>query len=452
MNHDTRLPPMAVGFAASTPQTRESLVALLHQPALADLFDRLPTALVLVGPDHAVHAFNTSAESLFGLRRTDVLGQPFERLREDSLLDLNPFLADLQRGRQGGAVQPRRGGGRFMAGRETLETGDGAGPWTLYHFAPVYQATQPRSTPTAQAAPLTLAPALERRAMQAAVALGRRLGVLLEGETGAGKSALARWIHDHSPRQRGPFIHVNCGGIPDSLFESELFGYERGAFTGALQGGKRGLIERAAGGTLCLDEVGEIPLSCQAKLLRFLEDGSLQPVGGGVGRRVEVAVLCATNRHLKSMVDAGTFRRDLYFRIAGFGVTVPALRESGLLPALIARQLEALNAERETPLSLSPATQALLLAHDYEGNVRELRNLLEHAAILATSVVEPEHLPAYVRERPASATTTGSLRAQVRALERRLIADALADGTSKREAARGLGIDVATLIRKARDD
>ena len=453
MSRDATLPPLSVGFAASATQTHAGVAALAANAELAALLDKLPNALVMTGPDDCIRLFNHSAESLFGLRRAQVLGQPFDALRRESLLDLEPFLDLLARGRDNGTVHARHGGGQFAASRLTVDAAGPGGPWTLYHFSPVYDASPSRSPRRASGeSRMLLTPALETEMQHAAVALGRKLSVLLQGETGAGKSAFARVIHDRSPRQAGTFVHVNCGSIPESLFESELFGYERGAFTGALQGGKRGHIERAAGGTLFLDEVGEVPLGCQAKLLRFLEDGSLQPVGGQPGRRIDVAVVCATNRDLKAMVEAGTFRRDLYFRIASFCVDLPPLRHSGLLPALIEQQLASLNAERDVPLVLAADTLALLLAHPFEGNVRELRNLLEYASIVAERVAAPSHLPTYVRERQCSGDQGGALRTRVRAFERRLIAEALAQGSSKREAARRLGIDVATLIRKSRDD
>ena len=457
MSHDTTLSSRALGFAEPNAPTGEGLALLADNAALAALLDLLPNALVLVDADDTIRVFNTSAESLFGCRRASVLGQTFDALRRDTLLDLEVFLDNVARGRETGAVHARHGSGQFTGSRLAVAVGDSAKPWALYHFSPLYESGAPRTSRRMreEAPVLTLSPALEQSARHAAIALGRRLSVLLEGETGAGKSALGRFIHEQSPRAGGPFVHVNCGSIPETLFESELFGYERGAFTGALQGGKRGHIERAAGGTLFLDEVGEVPLACQAKLLRFLEDGSLQPVGGQPGRRIDVAVVCATNRDLRAMVAAGTFRRDLYFRIASFCVAVPPLRGSTLLPQLIEQQLASLNAAREVPLALAPATLEVLLAHPYEGNVRELRNLLEHASIVAGRIAEPSHLPDYVLRLREALPVDGNgdgLRAQVRAFERRLIAETLAQGGSKREAARRLGIDVATLIRKARDD
>ncbi len=219
---------------------------------------------------------------------------------------------------------------------------------------------------------LLLAPAIEHLADKAAIAVARRTSVLLLGETGVGKTALARNIHARSTRRDAPFVHVNCGSIPDTLFESELFGYERSAFTGALGTGKRGYIEAAAG-TLFCDEIGDIPLHCQAKLLHFLEDGSVQSVGATQARRTDTAVIAATNHDLRKQVATRAFHADLYHRIATFTLQLPPLRGRDTIAPLLDLLLARVNAERERPLQLAAAARRLLLAYDYPGNVRELR-------------------------------------------------------------------------------
>ena len=452
MSKDTTMPPLAFGFATPGAQTHQGLSALLENPELVSLLDELPVAVVMTGPDETVKLFNASAESLFGLRRSSVLGQAMAQLGADSLLDLSAFLGAPET--TGGTVRGRRGGGVYAAHRRRLEVPGTVGRWTLYHFTPQYESsTSPRRAVRPAPGGLVLGPALAAQLDKASIALARKLPVLLLGETGAGKTVLARRIHEASARAGGPFVQVNCGSIPETLFESEVFGYERGAFTGALQGGKRGQIERAAGGTLLLDEVGEIPLGCQAKLLQFLEDGTVPTLGAQQARHCEVAVICATNRDLAAMVAEGSFRRDLYYRIASFSIRLPGLRESGLLPDLIDHQLALVNQQRQPPLALSTACRAAFLQHDWPGNVRELRHAIEYLSVMAEALAQPEHLPASVRQQAASgvAQPGGGLRAQVRELERQIIAAALAGAGSKREAARQLGIDVATLIRKARD-
>ncbi|RMG54416.1 MAG: PAS domain-containing protein [Gammaproteobacteria bacterium] len=216
--------------------------------------------------------------------------------------------------------------------------------------------------------------------------------ILIEGESGVGKECVASFIHNHSSRSTGPFVVVDCGALGESLIESELFGYEKGAFTGATQR-KVGLIESANGGTLFIDEIGELPLELQTKLLRVLETGTLRRLGGTEYLRVDVRFIAATHRNLLQMVDEGRFRQDLYYRLAAFPVTIPPLRERKEdIPAL-AEYFLGLMEEGERQLPLSSEVIEALLAYDYPGNIRELRNILERAAILAVGEqMRPEHL------------------------------------------------------------
>ena len=206
--------------------------------------------------------------------------------------------------------------------------------------------------------------------------------VLLEGETGTGKDVLARAIYQQSPRAKGPFIVVDCGAVSYSLIESELFGHERGAFTGAVSA-RQGAFELADGGTVFLDEIGELPLDVQPKLLRVLETRELRRVGGNKTLKTNVRVIAATKRDLTREVQAGKFREDLYFRLAVVPVTVPPLRARREdIPALVAGMLRAAAPTGE-PLTASAETMQALMAHDWPGNVRELRNVLERAVYMA---------------------------------------------------------------------
>jgi two-component system response regulator AtoC len=204
--------------------------------------------------------------------------------------------------------------------------------------------------------------------------------ILLFGESGVGKELAARFIHARSNRASGAFIVINCAAVPESLFESELFGHERGAFSGS-SGLKKGLFELADGGTLFLDEVAEIPLGLQAKLLRVLETGEFRRVGGTRTLNADVRLVSATNRRLLDEVDEKRFRLDLYYRLAGIDVTLPALRERREdIPALATFLLKRLTGERRT-CRLDASAQAALQAHEFPGNVRELRNLLQRAVL-----------------------------------------------------------------------
>ncbi|WP_026304853.1 sigma-54-dependent Fis family transcriptional regulator [Thioalkalivibrio sp. AKL8] len=224
---------------------------------------------------------------------------------------------------------------------------------------------------------------------------------LLLGESGTGKELIARAIHEASPRQKLPFVPVECSGLTETLFESELFGHERGAFTGATSA-KAGLVETAAGGTLFLDEVGDIPLSQQVKLLRLLETHAYRRVGGVESRRADFRLVCATHRDLESMVRAGEFREDLYYRINTFPIEVPPLRARAEdLPLLVEALGERL--DLAVPPRLEDEALRILKQYSFPGNVRELRNILERAALLADGeAIRPEHLPDRVRERGQS--------------------------------------------------
>ncbi|MBK6742176.1 MAG: sigma 54-interacting transcriptional regulator [Hydrogenophilales bacterium] len=216
--------------------------------------------------------------------------------------------------------------------------------------------------------------------------------VLLLGESGTGKELAAHALHSLSPRASKPFVPVDCSGMTESLFESELFGYEKGAFTGANQR-KIGLVEAAGGGTLFLDELGDIPLSLQVKLLRLLETGTFRRVGGVETLRADFRLVAATHRGLKQMVEAGSFRRDLYYRISAFPIHLPALRERrDDLPLLIDTLLRRLAPERAIQVGKTALT--CLMAYPFPGNIRELRNVLERAVLLADgNLIDTQHLP-----------------------------------------------------------
>lgn len=225
--------------------------------------------------------------------------------------------------------------------------------------------------------------------------------VLLQGESGTGKELVAQAIHDASQRSRGPFVAVDCSGLSENLFESELFGHERGAFTGA-NNRRIGLVEAASGGTLFLDELGDIPLAMQVKLLRLLETGAYRRVGATELQKADIRLVSATHRPLKALVESERFRHDLYYRLNTFPITLPALRERREdIPLLAAALLSRVAPKRE--LGISPAALDLLQSYPYPGNVRELRNLLERASLLCDGdLLQAEHLAEEVRIAPTS--------------------------------------------------
>jgi transcriptional regulator with GAF, ATPase, and Fis domain len=276
------------------------------------------------------------------------------------------------------------------------------------------------------------------------------LTVLVLGESGTGKELLAQAIHRNSPRAEQPFVAVNCATLSETLLESELFGHEKGAFTGAV-GRKLGHFELAHHGTLFLDEVGEIPVALQARLLRALENREIQRVGGSRPLPVDVRVVAATNRNLEEAIRQGTFREDLYHRLNVFALTLPPLRERREDIPLLARHFLARSAQRlHRPISgLSPQARAALVAYDWPGNVRELRNAMERAVVLATEEwLLPEDLPEAVLETAADAAPEGGYHEAVAEAKRRILRAALqtADGSFS-AAAEALGLNRTYLHR-----
>jgi DNA-binding NtrC family response regulator len=308
-------------------------------------------------------------------------------------------------------------------------------------------------------------PVMRSRAMKALdrmvqTVAPRDLAVTIQGESGCGKEVIARRLHELSARRAGPFVAINCAAIPEGLFESELFGHERGAFTGASERA-RGKVEAADGGTLFLDELAEMPLQVQAKLLRFLENRRFMRVGGTEKLAVDVRLICATLRRLEDEVHVGRFRADLFYRVQGVVLEVPPLRERPLDLLPLSRQLLAQSAARHglPSASLSRGALAALERYAWPGNVRELRNVLGVAAVLrAGRSIRPADLPPAIRAEagppPAPARPAGTtlevrldrpLAESVDAIIRAAVD--LEDGNRSRAAAR-LGIGLRTVQRR----
>jgi DNA-binding NtrC family response regulator len=269
----------------------------------------------------------------------------------------------------------------------------------------------------------------------------RDVAVCILGESGTGKELAARAIHTHSPRRTKTFTAVNCAALPENLIESELFGHVRGAFTGADRD-RAGLIETADGGTLFLDEVGEMPLTAQAKLLRFLQDGEFRRVGEASNRSADVRIVTATNRKLETAVEEGQFREDLYYRIRGVEVPLPPLRDRGEDIVLLARHFLAHEREKHRggPARLSPEVESLFLSYSWPGNVRELQNTIRAAHAIAGDAKELalEHLPERLRNATISRTMSGSYSDAVMRFRRDLIENALTQCNGNQNRAAGL--------------
>ncbi|MBI4985526.1 MAG: sigma 54-interacting transcriptional regulator [Rhodocyclales bacterium] len=290
------------------------------------------------------------------------------------------------------------------------------------------------------------AAAFQRMLGMVARAAPSEASVLLLGESGTGKELVAKAIHDASRRSEKPFVAVDCSGLTETLFESELFGHERGAFTGAVSRAV-GLVEAAGGGTLFLDEVGDIPLLIQVKLLRLLETGMYRRVGSAEPRQADIRLVSATHRDLRAMVESGRFRQDLYFRLNTFPIELPALRErSADIPLLADSLLARVAAGRN--LQLAEDAMEMLCRYDYPGNVRELRNILERASLLCDGeTIQTPHLPEEVRGGRAKQAAT--VPASLKELERQTLGIRLAHHRGSRKAlALELGISERTLYRR----
>lgn len=281
---------------------------------------------------------------------------------------------------------------------------------------------------------------------------------LITGESGVGKEVVARNIHKMSKRASGPFVKVNCAAIPETLLESELFGYAKGSFTGALKDGKPGRLEMANGGTLFLDEIGDMPLHLQVKLLDFIQDKEFVRIGSSFPHSIDARIIAATNKDLESLIRDGRFREDLYFRLNVLPIHIPPLRErkEDILP-LVQYFLKKACSKYRIEKRLSPEVLKMLLDYSWPGNVRELENAVEQLIIIGEGpVVKPEHVPRPIR---AAAETEHSkvvvfdllpLKEAIRELETRLVTMALERYGNTYRAAEALGVNQSTVSRKAK--
>ncbi len=278
--------------------------------------------------------------------------------------------------------------------------------------------------------------------------------VLVSGESGVGKELLAKLIHDQSSRSLGPFVKINCGAIPENLLESELFGYEGGAFTGASRQGKLGMFELAHGGTLFLDEIGELPLGLQVKLLRAIQEQEFVRVGGVKAKKVDVRFIAATNRDLEKMVENGKFREDLYFRLNVIPLMVPPLRErkEDILPLIHYFQAK-FTQKFKVSKTFAPEVLRVFLNYAWPGNVRELENIVERLFVVTPGEIiychhVPEKLLPGLKQKCVKVTGVMPLKEAVDELQRLLIEEALAMYGSTYKAAEALGVEQSTIVRK----
>ena len=283
--------------------------------------------------------------------------------------------------------------------------------------------------------------------------------VLLQGESGVGKSRIAHMIHEHSYRQKGAFIHVNCGAIPETLLESELFGYVKGAFTGAKKEGKPGVFEMANGGTLFLDEITEMPVNLQVKLLHVLDKGTIRRIGDIVTRDIDARIIAASNRDIHKLVNEKRFREDLFFRINIVPLKIPALRQRiEDIPLLLTHFLKFYNTRYKKSISIAPEIANMICQYSFPGNIRELSNLIERLVVMVQhDEIGMEDIPNYVmqnvlfpRKKEKSTSFDLSLKGAIHNFEKEILKNAIKLCKTQQDLANLLGVSQPTIARKLR--
>ena len=440
------------------------LIDRLHyeERSLKIILDNLDVGIFTVNRGGLINFFNRAAETISGYDRHEVLGQSCamifsgERSPDVCLLKESIASGETRSSHQGrmtdrdGVTIPIRANYMALRNEKNVIVG---GLATFHDMTLAQQLNRAISNRYTFHDMIGKDPAMRKIFEMVTVVAPSDATVLVEGPTGTGKDLLAKVIHSSSPRAAEPLVKVNCAAIPENLIESEIFGYVKGAFTGADRD-KPGRFSEAEGGTIFLDEIGDLPLSLQAKLLRVLEDREFYPLGSRRTRKVDVRIISATNRQLKSLVDQGLFREDLFYRLNVMRIELPLLRKRrGDLPLLIRHIVRNLCAARAiAPPAISKTAMQILLNYDYPGNVRELENILEHALIICReAMVQPDHLPDYVRQIQQTTAASKSVagEAESASREHRRILAALEKCNGHRcNAARELGMERTTLWRK----
>jgi PAS domain S-box-containing protein len=428
------------------------------------ILDNLDVGIFTVNRGGHITFFNGEAEKISGYDRREVLGKPCSKFfgdqaAEDMCLFREPMEKDWMNKSRQGKIMTRTGEtvpirANYIPLKNEKDTIIG-GLATFHDLTLVRQLDQAIRDRYTFHDMIGKSPEMQKVFEKVSIVAAADATILIEGPTGTGKDMLAKVIHHSSTRTASPFVKVNCAAIPRDLLESEMFGYIKGAFTGADRD-KPGRFSEADGGTIFLDEIGDLPLPLQAKLLRVLEDREFYPLGSRHTQKVDVRIISATNRGLGELVEKGLFREDLFYRLNVFRFDLPDLKSRCVdIALLISHILRRLCTARGVPtVNLSRSTMEILLNFDYPGNVRELENILEHALIISQeSEIQPQHLPDYIQrpiqtsklgEKPQADFTDNRHRQ-----ERIRIEQALTRNSGNRtRTARELGMDRTTLWRK----
>jgi len=445
------------------------LIDRLHyeERSLKIILDNLDVGIFTVNRGGYITFFNNEAEKISGYDRRQVLGKPCTRIFGDQeaddfcLLKGSMESGAMHQTKQGNIVTPAGEAipirANYIAVKNEKEAIVG-GLATFHDLTLMRQLDQVIRDRYTFHDMIGKSPQMQKVFEMVTLVANAEATILIEGPTGTGKDMLAKIIHHSSARAADAFVKVNCAAIPDNLLESEMFGYIKGAFTGAEQD-KPGRFNEAHGGTIFLDEIGDLPLPLQAKLLRVIEDKEFYPLGSRRTQKVDVRIISATNRRLIQLVEKGLFREDLFYRLNVFRFDLPSLKERRVDIALLAPHIirRLCSARDIHPVNIAKHTMKILLNYDYPGNIRELENILEHALIIGREKeIMPEHLPDYIRhpvkpdkqDKPP-AKSAGTYIDDMQMVERRRITQALTIQNGNRtKTAQALGIDRTTLWRK----
>ncbi len=431
-----------------------------EERSLKNILDSLDVGVFAINRGGLLTFFNTAAERISGYLRDEVLGKPhtriFKGIRIDSFISQKVSDdSDKHNGPHSVCLIAKYGDNiPIRASYMALKNEKGAivgGLTTFQDMILVNQVNQAIHQRYTFRDMIGKSPTMQRLFDMIPMVAESHATVLIEGATGTGKDLLAKIIHGESPRCGKPWVKINCAAVPENLLESEFFGYVKGAFTGAVKD-KPGRFQDAHNGTIFLDEIGDLPLALQAKLLRVLEDHEFYPLGARKTEKVDVRVISATNRNLEALISQRLFREDLYYRLNVVRLKLPTLNQRREdLSLLIHHVLRKLSAVRGTPPpAVARQTLQILLNYDYPGNVRELENILEHAMVLCRKeTMEPNHLPDYVRlaHPPAISFSNASNKDSMEAVDM-IMAALKRTGGHRGKAAAALGMDRTTLWRK----
>ncbi len=441
-------------------RTRPKNATAKQASATESILESISEGVFTVDHNWRITSFNRAAEEITGISRAEAIGRPCAEVFRASMCEADCALRKtLETGSAivGKSVFIVNAGGRripISVSTAVLRDGQGSvigGAETFRDLSLVEELRKELAGRFEIGDFVTRSGSMRRLFEIMPQVAASESTVLIQGETGTGKELVARAVHSMSPRGKGPFVALNCGALPESLLESELFGYKAGAFTGANKD-KPGRFAMAEGGTLLLDEIGEISAALQVRLLRVLQDRLYEPLGGTQSLKADVRVIVATHRDLAALVKKNTFRQDLFYRINVVRIDLPPLRKRKEdIPILVEHFVERFNRMQDKSVSdVSPEVMALLMAHDYPGNVRELENIIEHAFVLCKAGrIEARHLPGELTGRSPGSPPAGNMSSAINAVEAQTIRDALRRNHFNRlMTARELGLHKSTLFRK----